>query len=180
VAQEHLVGQPARIGMRLEDVRQPLRLEPFELARIQARLAHHLRQQLDSLGGVLREGLERGARRVPAGLAAHLDAEPLGRLGEGRGIQPPGAGHLELRRQGGHAGPRLVLGRRPGVDQQMHVDDRGARHVHRPDGEPVGELAAGELGEVIRPRSAGRGSQGVERRWHQAASSLSAGASAGR
>ncbi len=73
---------------------------------------------------------------------------------------------------------RLVLRRRPGVDQQVHVDHGGARHGDRPDSHPVAKLLPMELGKVIRARGAGDRAQRVDGGRHQAASS--AGASAGR
>ena len=93
----------------------------------------------------------RRPRRVPAGLAADLDAQSLGGLGEGAGVQAAGAGDQQLGGQSRHPALGLVLRRRPGVDQQTHVDDGGAWNGNRPDRQPVRQRVTVEVGEVVGP-----------------------------
>ncbi len=104
VAQEHLVGQAAGIGASLQDVGEALRLEPIELAGVQPRLADHLGQQRDAVVGMLGERLEGGACRVPAGLAADLDARVARwprqrRRRPGVACRSPASGRSALRRR---------------------------------------------------------------------------------
>ena len=62
-------------------------------------VADHLGQQRQPVVELAAERGEAGARAVPRRLAADLDAEPLGRLGEGGRVEALGAGHEHLRGQ---------------------------------------------------------------------------------
>ena len=142
--QEGLVGEAARLGARLDDVGQPLGLQPLELAVVEAWLLDHLGEQCQARIEVLRQRLEGGARAVPARLAADLDAEPLGRLGEGGCVKALRAGDQQVRGQRGDAAMRLVFSGSAGVEQEVDVDEGRAGDRHQPDGQAVRQPFAAE------------------------------------
>ena len=161
VQQEALVGEAPGIAAGLEDVGQPLGLEPLELAGVEAWLADHLGEQRQARVEVLRERLEGRARAVPARLAADLDPEALGGLGKRRRIQAPRAGHQQVRGQRRDAAERLVLRGRTRVEQEVDAHQARPGHRHQPQGQAVRQLTAGERREPIRARLAGRRSHRV-------------------
>ena len=175
VSDEALVGQPPGLGSRLQDVRQALGPQAFELARIEARLTEHLGQEGQPRFELIGKRLERRARAVPARLAAHLDPEPLGRLGEGRGIQALRARDQQLGGECRHAALPLVLGCRARIGQQVDAGQGCALDRHQPDGQPVCQAVPAERWEVVRTRRAGRRAQRVGGDCHAAPSACSAG-----
>ena len=154
LGEEPLVGEAARIGARLEDVVQALRLQAFELTLIEPRGPDHLREELEAVVELCPERGEPGTGAVPRRLAADLDPETLGRLREGRCIEALGAGHEQLGGQRRDSALLLVLARGAGVDQQVDADELAVGERDEPDGQPVREPLAGEVREPIRARCA--------------------------
>jgi hypothetical protein len=155
LVEEPLVGEAPRLGTGLEDVVQPLGLQPVELTLVQPRRHDHLGQQLEPRIEVLPEGDERGARTVPGRLAADLDPEPLGRLREGGCVERPRPGDEQLSRQCRDAGLCLVLGRGARIGEQMDADELALGERHEPDAEPVRQDVADDVGEAVGARRAG-------------------------
>ena len=156
LAEESLVGETAGLGARLEDVGQALGLQPLELGRVEAGGAEHVGQEAHAGVEVLTEGQEAGTRAVPRRLAADLDAEALGRLGEGGRIEVAGAGDQQLGGEGRDAGLRLVLGGGAGIGQEVDAHELALGERHEPDAQAVRERVARDVREAVRPRGPGR------------------------
>ena len=88
---ERLLGAAARVGLRLEEVGQPLVAQAVDLALRERRAAHDLREQLERGREAARRHVEPGGGRVPAGLGVQRGAEALGGLGERDGVADLGA-----------------------------------------------------------------------------------------
>ena len=110
---------------------------------VEARAADHLGQQRQAVVELRAERREPGAGAVPRRLAADLDAEALGRLGEGGRVEALRAGDEQLGGQRRDAGLRLVLARRAGIGQEVDADELAVGQRHEPDGQPVGQRRGG-------------------------------------
>ncbi len=174
--EEPLVGQATRIGARLHDVGEALGFEPLEFAWVEAGLEDHLRQEGEAVDEMFGHGLERSSGAVPARLAADLDSEPLGRLGEGVGVEASRAGDEQLRGERRDAALHLGLGRRPGVHEEVDVHERAIGQRDEPEGQPVCQPSALEGREVVGARRPGDRAKRVDGR-HAVTSWLSAAAS---
>ena len=120
-------------------------------------MRHHLGEQGEPLVELAAQRREAGTGAVPRRLAAELDPEPLGRLGEVGCVEPPGAGHQHLRREPGEPGVRLVLRRRARIGQEVDAHQLPVGQRDEPHAEAVVEALVREVGEPVGPRRAGDG-----------------------
>jgi hypothetical protein len=151
---ECLVGPPARVGLRLQQVVEPFVAQPLDLVRWEGRPEQDLGQELESGAQPRRRHVDADAGGVPAGIGVEGCAQPLARLDQGDGIVslgPLGQG------PGGQDGGPTFLRRlvdRSGRDHDRRADQRPARQVGDQDGQSVVEPGLGQARELVRARHA--------------------------
>ena len=150
-----LVGAAARIGLRLQQVVEPLVTQPLDLPRRERGSEQDLREELEGLAEPGGRDVDAHAGRVPAGVRMDGGAQPLARLDQGDRVVSLGALGQGAGRKDGRAA--LVRGLVHGTDRQHdgRADQRATGQVRDQDAEPVVQPCGGEVRELVRPRDAG-------------------------
>ena len=133
-ADEGLVNASARVGLRLEQVVQPLVAKALHLVLGKGRSEQDLGRQLQGRRQALRGHVHADRQGVPAGIGMQRRPEPLGRLDQGDRVVHLGA--LGQGTRGKDRRTRLVrrfLGHAAGQDQRCRDEGRPGRSTTRTD-----------------------------------------------
>ena len=154
-ADVRLVGPAARVGLRLQQVVQPLVPQSIDLVGREGRAEQDLGEELEGGRQPRRRHVDTDARGVPAGLGVERRTEPLGGLRQPDGVIPFRALGQGTGGQDGRPGVRGRLVGCPDRHDHRGADQRATRQVGDHHGQAVVELRAGDDRERIGPRRAG-------------------------
>ena len=136
---ERLLDAPARVGLGLEEVVQPLVTQALDLAGRERRLEEDLGDEVQGGPETRRRDVHPDRHRVPAGLRVKRGAEPLAGLGELDGVAARRALGQGATRQDRR--PALVGGFLGGAadDDHRRGHERPPGQVDDDDRQPVRE-----------------------------------------
>ena len=128
------VRQPARLGALLQQLSQPLFLEPRNLALRKVGTAQQVAHQRERLWQLRGERRERQRSDVPVGVRVDRRADALEPVGERRPIHSCRSLEQQIHRECGDPLLSRGLGRGARLDHREHRDER--QLAHRCDDEP--------------------------------------------
>ena len=160
---ERLLGAAARVGLRLEDVVQPLVAHARDLVGGERRPEQDLGQQVERLRQPVRGDVQARREGVPARVGVDRRPEPLGRLDQADrvvalGALGEGAGRED---RGPGLGRRLVHGAVAQHEGRGHEGPAGQVRDQHP--QAVVEVMLGHGRELVRARGPGAGPVGDHR-----------------